>query len=283
MSRWDDAPLVGRADELARLLAHVERAETGRSTAVLLAGDAGVGKTRLLDELTARAAERGVRVLTGHCVDLGDVGLPYLPFVDLFRPVAADPALAPESAANPALAGLLAGRPGALPLVPPPGEGRDLGRPLPNRAAPQPIDDGRLQLFESVAGLICELAAAGPLLLVLEDLHWADRSSRDLLRYLLARLVDEPVAVVASYRSDDLHRRHPLRPLLAELVRLPVVERIELRARWTTPTSGRSCGGWPARCPRARSTTSWPAPRATRSTPRSSSPPGCRARRCRWR
>jgi DNA-binding CsgD family transcriptional regulator len=58
--------------------------------------------------------------------------------------------------------------------------------------------------------------------------HWADRSSRDLLRYLLARLVDEPVAVVASYRADDLHRRHPLRPLLAELVRLPGVERLEL-------------------------------------------------------
>ena len=70
--RWDDAPLVGRADELARLLAHVERAEAGRSTAVLLAGDAGVGKTRLLDELTARATGRGVRVLIGHCVDLGD-------------------------------------------------------------------------------------------------------------------------------------------------------------------------------------------------------------------
>ena len=63
---------------------------------------------------------------------------------------------------------------------------------------------------------------------MLEDLHWADRSSRDLLRYLLARLVDEPVAVVASYRADDLHRRHPLRPLLAELVRLPGVERLEL-------------------------------------------------------
>jgi DNA-binding CsgD family transcriptional regulator/tetratricopeptide (TPR) repeat protein len=229
--RWDDAPLVGRADELARLLAHVERAQAGRSTAVLLAGDAGVGKTRLLDELAARAVERGVRVLTGHCVDLGDVGLPYLPFVDLLRPVVSDSSLAPESAGSPALAGLLAGRPGALPsvpLVPPPGEGRDLGRPLPNRAAPQPVDDGRLQLFESVAGLICELTTNGPLLIVLEDIHWADRSSRDLLRYLLARLVDEPVVVVASYRSDDLHRRHPLRPLLAELVRLPIVERLEL-------------------------------------------------------
>jgi DNA-binding CsgD family transcriptional regulator/tetratricopeptide (TPR) repeat protein len=226
--RWDDAPMVGRAHELARLLAHVDRAIEGRTSAVLLAGDAGVGKTRLLDELTTRAAGRGVRVLTGHCVDLGDVGLPYLPFVDLLRPVATDPGLAPSASANPMLSGLLAGRPGALLPVPPAGDGGDLGRPLPNRAAPQPVDDGRLQLFESIAGLICELAAAAPLLIVLEDVHWADRSSRDLLRYLLARLVDEPVAVVASYRSDDLHRRHPLRPLLAELVRLPGVERLEL-------------------------------------------------------
>ncbi|MCF6506173.1 LuxR family transcriptional regulator [Blastococcus sp. MG754426] len=228
MSRWDDAPLVGRAEELARLLAQVERAAAGRACATLLAGDAGVGKTRLLDELGREAAARGLRVLTGHCVDLGDVGLPYLPFVDLLRPLAADPELVPAARANPVLTGFLAGHPGAVVPVPPPGEGLDLGRPLPHRAAPQPVDDGRLQLFESVAALLCELAAAGPLLVVLEDVHWADRSSRDLLRYLLARLVDEPVAVVASYRADDLHRRHPLRPLLAELVRLPGVERLDL-------------------------------------------------------
>ena len=221
--------MVGRADELAHLLAHVDRAASGRASTVLLAGDAGVGKTRLLDELTARAVERGVRVLTGHCVDLGDVGLPYLPFVDLLRPVAADPQLAPVTvAANPVLAGLLAGGSGVAAPPVPSSESRDLSRPLPNRAAPQPVDDGRLPLFESVAALICELSRAGPLLVVLEDVHWADRSSRDLLRYLLARLVDEPVAVVASYRADDLHRRHPLRPLLAELVRLPGVERLEL-------------------------------------------------------
>jgi DNA-binding CsgD family transcriptional regulator/tetratricopeptide (TPR) repeat protein len=226
--RWDDAPMVGRASELAHLLSHVDRAAGGRASTVLLAGDAGVGKTRLLDELTARAAERGVRVLTGHCVDLGDVGLPYLPFVDLLRPVAADPALAPNAAANPVLAALFAGRPVSYPPVQSVPEGRDLSRPLPHRAAPQPVEDGRLQLFESVAALICELASHGPLLIVLEDVHWADRSSRDLLRYLLARLSDEPVAVVASYRADDLHRRHPLRPLLAELVRLPGVERLEL-------------------------------------------------------
>ncbi|SDY00592.1 AAA ATPase domain-containing protein [Geodermatophilus africanus] len=216
MAQWDDdRPLVGRDAELTRLLTTVDRALEGRAGAVLLAGDAGVGKTRLLDELAARAAERGLRVLTGHCVDLGDVGLPYLPFVDLLRPVAAGSGL-PE---------LLAGRGAPAVPEPPPGDVADLGRPLVRRPV---ADGGRLQLFESVAALLGEVAAETPLLVVLEDLHWADRSSRDLLRYLLARLADEPIALVASYRSDDLHRRHPLRPLLAELVRLPGVERLEL-------------------------------------------------------
>ncbi|SFK87262.1 regulatory protein, luxR family [Geodermatophilus ruber] len=216
---------MGRAEELDRLLASVDRALEGRTCAVLLAGDAGVGKTRLLDELSARAAGRGVRVLTGHCVDLGDVGLPYLPFVDLLRPVAGEPLTV---AAQPALTGLLAGRPAPAAAELPAGDAADLGRPLPHPGSRAALDDGRLQLFESVAALLAELAAGTPLLVVLEDVHWADRSSRDLLRYLLARLADEPVAVVVSYRSDDLHRRHPLRPLLAELVRLPGVERLEL-------------------------------------------------------
>ncbi|MGY1600878.1 ATP-binding protein [Geodermatophilus sp. SYSU D00815] len=225
MPRWDDGPLVGRAEELTHLLTHVDRAVQGRGSAVLVAGDAGVGKTRLLDELAAGAAERGVRVLVGHCVDLGDVGLPYLPFVDLLRPVAAERGAA-ATARHPALAGLLAGRSDAAGEAPA-ADPADLGS-LAHRALRPPPDDGRLQLFESVAALLAELAAAEPLLVVLEDVHWADRSSRDLLRYLLARLADEPVVVVASYRSDDLHRRHPLRPLLAELVRLPGVERLEL-------------------------------------------------------
>src|SRR6185437_6591843 len=178
---------------------------------------------RLLDELAARAAARGVRVLTGHCVDLGDVGLPYLPFVDLLRPVAADPALAPAAAALPALTDLLTAGPGVPALAE-----ADVAPTPAHRNLRPALDDGRLQLFESVAALLGRLSADAPLLVVLEDLHWADRSSRDLLRYLLARLADERVAVVASYRSDDLHRRHPLRPLLAELVRLPGVDLVEL-------------------------------------------------------
>ncbi|SSC24451.1 LuxR family transcriptional regulator, partial [Klenkia terrae] len=201
--QWVEGALVGRAGELSRLTASVDRAREGRPSAVLVAGDAGVGKSRLLTEVARHAGACGVRVLTGHCLDLGDVGLPYLPFVDLLRPLREEP---PAAARRPAVAPLLAA-PGAA-------------------ARPEGADD-RLQLFEGVAGLLGELAAEQPLLLVLEDLHWADRSSRDLLRYLLARLVDEPVALLASYRSDDLHRRHPLRPLLAELARLPGVERLD--------------------------------------------------------
>ena len=106
---WDDGPLVGRAEELDRLLAAVDRVRTGRFAAVLLAGDAGVGKTRLLDELATRAAARGVRVLTGHCVDLGEVGLRYLPFVDLLRPVAARSGAGPGRDGRPG-AGRAAGR-----------------------------------------------------------------------------------------------------------------------------------------------------------------------------
>ncbi|MFU0243275.1 AAA family ATPase, partial [Streptomyces scabiei] len=118
------------------------------------------------------------------------------------------------------------------------------GHPVADRLLGGGPDDGtdaapsRLRLFEGVAALLTDLADVAPLLLVLEDLHWADQSSRDLLRFLLSRgVLQRPaggapghrLALFASYRADDLHRRHPLRPLLAELVRLPGVERLELR------------------------------------------------------
>ncbi|UFR06494.1 AAA family ATPase [Streptomyces sp. Go40/10] len=208
------APLIGRDEELARLTGVLERARGGAAGALLLAGDAGVGKTRLLDEAAGRAAGAGATVVTGHCVDLGDVGLPYLPFTEMLGALAADERFTAVMAAHPAADRLL-------------GAGPDAG------GGP----DERLRLFEDVAGLLAGLAEVAPLLLVLEDLHWADQSSRDLLRFLLSRGLphraggarDRRLAILASYRTDDLHRRHPLRPLLAELVRLPAVERLELR------------------------------------------------------
>ncbi|MFJ9117037.1 AAA family ATPase [Streptomyces sp. NPDC102394] len=208
-------PLIGRDEDLARLDDVLARARRGEAGAVLVAGDAGVGKTRLLDEVARRAAGAGTTVLTGHCVDLGDVGLPYLPFTEVLGMLAADERFAPVLAAHPVVDRLLGSGPEAV---------RDAG--------------GRLRLFEGMAQLLADLADRAPVLLVLEDLHWADQSSRDLLRFLLSRgVLQRPaggapahrLAVLASYRSDDLHRRHPLRPLLAELVRLPAVERLELR------------------------------------------------------
>ncbi|MFF3332530.1 AAA family ATPase [Streptomyces sp. NPDC002888] len=208
-------PLIGRNDELARLAGVLERARAGEARAVLLAGDAGVGKTRVLDEAAARAAGAGTTVLTGHCVDLGDVGLPYLPFTEILGALSGDERFAAVLAAHPVVDRLLGAGTDAV---------RDVG--------------GRLRLFEGMAGLLADLSETAPLLLVLEDLHWADQSSRDLLRFLLSRgILQRPagsapghrLAVLASYRADDLHRRHPLRPLLAELVRLPSVERLELR------------------------------------------------------
>ncbi|MET9387806.1 AAA family ATPase [Streptomyces sp. NPDC002928] len=208
-------PLVGREGELSRLAGVLERARAGDARAVLVAGDAGVGKTRVLDEVAGQAAGAGTTVFTGHCVDLGDVGLPYLPFTEILGAMAADERFAAVLSAHPVVDRLL-------------GAGTDAAGDA----------GGRLRLFEGVAALLADLARTAPLLLVVEDLHWADQSSRDLLRFLLSRgLLQRPaggapthrLAVFASYRADDLHRRHPLRPLLAELVRLPSVERLELR------------------------------------------------------
>jgi DNA-binding CsgD family transcriptional regulator len=206
---------VGRAEELERLLALVDRAAGGRPSAGLVAGDAGVGKTRLLVELADRAAKRDARVLVGGCMEVGDVGLPYVPFVDAFRDLGTRPGEAEVAA--PLVA--------AVP---------SLGRLLPelgdDRSAAPALGDGfeRVQLFDGVLTLLGRLGELAPLLLVIEDLHWADRSTRDLLAFLVRTLRGGRVALVASYRSDELHRRHPLRPLLAELVRIPDLERVEL-------------------------------------------------------
>jgi len=180
-------PLVARRAELAALESALAAAAEGRASAVLLAGDAGVGKSRLLAELTSRARDDGVRVLTGRCLDVEGAGLPYLPFVEA------------------------------------------LGR-LPESGASR-LDGAmeQLRLFEAVHTELAELAADDCVLLALEDLHWADAATRDLLLFLVSRLNRQRLLVVVTYRVDDLHRRHPLRPLLTELGRLSTVDRVDLR------------------------------------------------------
>ena len=212
---------MARAAELARLRAALSQAEVGAAGAVLISGDAGVGKSRLIDELGRIAQSQGDIVLVGRCLDVGETGLPYLPFVEILVYLNRQNPLAVRR--WPALTRLLPES--AMPATPEPAN----NSPRPGSTAPTPERDlGQLQLFDALFGLLADLSSDRCVVLVVEDLHWADSSTRDLLSFLVSRLRMQRLLVIGSYRSDDLHRRHPLRPLLAELVRLPAVERIDL-------------------------------------------------------
>jgi hypothetical protein len=156
-------------------------------------------------------------VLSGACVQVGDEALPYAPFSDALRPLvrALDPRALDE----------LVGpwRPELARILP------DLGRPGPMVEVGPGGRFTQVRLFELVLRLLERLAASAPLVLVLEDLHWSDRSSLELLGFIAHGLRETPTMLVATYRSDELHRRHRLRPVLADLDRSPAVERFELR------------------------------------------------------
>jgi ATP/maltotriose-dependent transcriptional regulator MalT len=215
-------PLVARVAEMDRLGASLARAEVGVAGAVLVSGDAGIGKSRLLEELGRTASSRGGMVLTGRCLDVGETGLPYLPFVEILVYLnRQDPAAVRRW---PALARL-------LPESNMPARHEQVAtttRPGGSNAVPE-RDLGQLQLFDALFTMLADLSSDRCVVLIIEDLHWADSSTRDLLSFLVSRLRNQRLLIVGSYRGDDLHRRHPLRPLLAELVRLAAVDRIDLR------------------------------------------------------
>ncbi|HEU5419588.1 MAG TPA: AAA family ATPase [Streptosporangiaceae bacterium] len=208
------APLVGRGDELELLTGLLTEAEGGQAVGVLVSGDAGVGKTRLITELGMMAAARGFTVLSGRCAELADT-VPYLPLADALRDAATRPS------ARGQVLDALATRPVLSQLLPDRQASQSDGADAPGLA--------QQQLFGAVLGMLAELAEAAPVLLVLEDLHWADRSTRDLVTFLSRVLHRERIALVATYRTDDMHRRHPLRPVVAELLRLPGVTALDLR------------------------------------------------------
>lgn len=204
-------PLLGRAEELDELADRAGFGQDLRPAPVVLGGDAGMGKTRLLTEHAARARAAGWQVLVGHCLDFGDSALPLLPFTEVLGRLdgRARERLAPVARSYPALARLL---------------------PSPGAPVGADEDEGavRAALFEGIHHALETLATGSPVLLVVEDAHWADRSTRDLLSFFFARGFAGPVSVVVSYRADDLHRRHPLRATLAEWGRLPAVVRMHL-------------------------------------------------------
>ncbi|MFE2585195.1 AAA family ATPase [Streptomyces sp. NPDC059378] len=216
---------VGRAAELGTLDDALARAVEGEPQALLIGGEAGVGKTRLVEEFATAARGRGAVVAVGGCVEIGADGLPFAPFSAALRALRRE---LPD-----ALAAAAAGRQEELAgLLPELGEGV-LGRY---------DEEGMARLFELTARLLERLAADRTVVLALEDLHWADASTRHLLAYLFRTLRTGRLVVLATYRADDIHRRHPLRPLLAELDRQRTVRRIEL-ARFDRAEVSRQIAG----------------------------------------
>ncbi|PSK98945.1 regulatory LuxR family protein [Murinocardiopsis flavida] len=201
--------LVGRSAELRRLVEHARGARTGAAGALLLGGEAGVGKTRLLEEFAGRTGNGLVAV--GGCLELGVDGLPFAPFVTVLRRLR-------RSVGAEAFAALSGG-----------GGPRELARLLPELGPPpEERPEARGRLFEQVLGVLGAAAEDAGLTVILEDLQWADSATRDLLVFLVRNLDTARVQIVAGFRSDDLVREHPLRRLLPELERLAVVSRMEL-------------------------------------------------------
>ncbi|MFI6502113.1 ATP-binding protein [Nonomuraea typhae] len=213
LGRMVSPVFVGREAELAHLADAMDAAGRGTATAVLLGGEAGVGKTRLVQRYAENAAKGGAHVLFGACVELSADGLAYAPFTAALRQLV-------REQGTRKVAALL-----------PEGAERDLARLLPEFGEPTPdgdTDTGRARLFEQFLTLLERLAESRPTILVIEDIHWADRSSRDLIAFLSRNLAAAQVLIVLTYRSDDLHRQHPLRPVLAELSRVSGVLRLDL-------------------------------------------------------
>lgn len=202
---------VGRDGELTALTEALARAAAGEPQALLVGGEAGVGKTRLIEELISVACRDGAVVAVGGCVEIGGDGLPFAPFSAALRGLRR---LLPEEIAAAA-----------------DGQEGELARILPELgpAASDALGEhGTASLFELTVRLLERVAAGRTVVLILEDLHWADASTRHLLAYLFRTLRRGRLVVITTYRTDDIHRRHPLRPLLAELDRLRTVSRIEL-------------------------------------------------------
>ena len=209
----DDGPLVGRERELRVLQRSVASAAAAQPAAVLVAGAAGIGKSRLVRALLQDPSGAEALVLRAQCVDVGDPGLPHLVMVDLIR------ALQAAAAADPVITA-------ALDRVPVVG-----GLADPNAPGHGVVDQSRrLQLFDATAAVLADVGRArGPVVVVVEDLQWVDSSSSDFLRFLLSRMNSERLTVLATVRTDGLAARPRVRQLLSELGRLASVRRLDLQ------------------------------------------------------
>lgn len=214
----DSATFVGRTAERGALDRALSQTMSRAGRVVMIDGPAGVGKTRLTAELCAEAASKGALVLSGNCYDREDA-VPFTPFVEMleaaleynglerFRQALGDDAAE--------VARLLPQLRRLIPDLPPP---MDL-----------PPEQSRRILFRAIGELLIRTAANTPLVLVIDDLHWADEGTFALLGYLSHLVLQTRSMIVGTYRDFELHPAHPLAKMLDELVRLHLVERVSLR------------------------------------------------------
>ncbi len=188
--------LIGRGMELDALAAALEATTRGRGRTVLVAGEAGIGKSALVHRFADVVHARGARVALGECVEI-EARRPLGPFIQILDSLDRQ--------------GLLRG-----------------ARTRPDAGAGPVDDSSRSRLYRSFAALFAQLGRVAPFVAVVEDLHWADAATLELALYLARAVREEPVLLVVTYRSDELHRRHPLRPVLAELVRARLSDEIVL-------------------------------------------------------
>jgi DNA-binding CsgD family transcriptional regulator len=210
---------VGREDDLAALQGAFDRARGGDPAMVLVTGEAGIGKTRLVRQLFDVVDDSTI-IATGSCVPMDDGGLPYAPVVGILRSLVRQ--LDPEAAAGPteALEALLP-RLGATAEEPPPSDPNARRGGLADTLA-------KLRLFDSITSCLTEVAAREPLIVLLEDLHWADSTSAELLHFLTRNLVAAGVLIIGTCRTDELSGDHPLRGRLSEISRHEMVSHVDL-------------------------------------------------------
>lgn len=207
-------PFVGRGTEVQRLFTAWQTALAGSTNAVLIAGEPGVGKTRLAGEWSRQAYDDGAIVIYGRCDE--DLGAPYQPFAEALR------ALVPALGAG-CLRGLR-GVEALLPLVP------GLCDVLPDLTTPPRADPDteRYALFDAVVAMLRVAATGAPIVLILDDLHWAAKPTLLLMRHLLRFGDQARVQIIGTYRSTDLDRSHPLAAMLADLHRDGTASRLNL-------------------------------------------------------
>ena len=209
---------VGRQREMAHLTATLEDVLAGQGRLLMLVGEPGIGNTRTAQELGALAIKRGAQVFWGRCYE-EEGAPPYWPWVQAIRSYI-------QQAGTQRL--ILEMGPGAGAIAEIVGEARVK---LPDLEPTQQLEpeQARFRLFDSITTFLKNASQTQPLMLVLDDLHWADRSSLQLPEFLARELGDERLLVVGAYRDVDLSRQHPLSETLAHLSREPVFQRQILR------------------------------------------------------